>query len=131
MSCVSNAIIRQLEEPYASYDWDIEVFEDDNINAFAMPGGYIGVHSGLILAAMSESELAAVLAHEVSHVTQRHMARIAVGDLWPDEIVIFDVDVETACRQHMTSERGCRRLAIGAGDAHHLVRRQRRPRLCK
>lgn len=48
---------------------------DGSINAFAMPGGYIGVHSGLILSAQSESELAGVLAHEVSHVTQRHIAR--------------------------------------------------------
>lgn len=48
---------------------------DPTINAFAMPGGYIGVHSGLILAAQSESELAAVLAHEIAHVTQRHIAR--------------------------------------------------------
>lgn len=48
---------------------------DSSINAFAMPGGYIGVHTGLILAAQSESELAGVLAHELSHVTQRHIAR--------------------------------------------------------
>ena len=48
---------------------------DQNINAFAMPGGYIGVHSGLILSAQSESELAGVMAHEISHVTQRHIAR--------------------------------------------------------
>lgn len=48
---------------------------DPSINAFAMPGGYIGVHTGLILSAESESELAGVLAHEISHVTQRHIAR--------------------------------------------------------
>ncbi len=48
---------------------------DPNINAFAMPGGYIGVHTGLILSAQSESELAGVMAHEISHVTQRHIAR--------------------------------------------------------
>jgi predicted Zn-dependent protease len=48
---------------------------DLSINAFAMPGGFIGVHTGLILAAQSESELAGVLAHEISHVTQRHIAR--------------------------------------------------------
>ncbi len=48
---------------------------DPSINAFAMPGGYIGVHTGLITAAQSESELAGVLAHEISHVTQRHIAR--------------------------------------------------------
>jgi len=48
---------------------------DPAINAFAMPGGFIGVHTGLLLAAQSESELAGVLAHEISHVTQRHIAR--------------------------------------------------------
>ena len=51
------------------------VVEDNRINAFAMPGGFIGVHTGLILASENESELAGVLAHEVSHVTQRHIAR--------------------------------------------------------
>lgn len=45
------------------------------INAFAIPGGYIGVHAGLMLQTQSESELASVLAHEISHVTQRHAAR--------------------------------------------------------
>lgn len=48
---------------------------DPNINAFAMPGGYIGVHTGLIAAAQTESELAGVIGHEIAHVTQRHIAR--------------------------------------------------------
>lgn len=48
---------------------------DPSINAFAMPGGYIGIHTGLLLSAQSESELAGVMAHEISHVTQRHIAR--------------------------------------------------------
>jgi len=51
------------------------VVDNPNINAFAGPGGYIGVHSGLILATQNEDELAAVLAHELAHVTQRHLAR--------------------------------------------------------
>lgn len=45
------------------------------INAFAAPGGYVGINSGLVIATQSESELAAVLAHEIAHVTQRHLAR--------------------------------------------------------
>ena len=45
------------------------------INAFAFPGGYIGTHTGLIMATENESELAGVLAHEISHVTQRHISR--------------------------------------------------------
>lgn len=51
------------------------VVEDPAINAFALPGGFIGVHSGLIMATRNESELAGVLAHEISHVTQRHISR--------------------------------------------------------
>ena len=56
---------------------DIEVFgvRDPVINAFAMPGGFIGLNTGLIVAAGAESEVAGVLAHEIAHVTQRHIAR--------------------------------------------------------
>ncbi|MEZ5499373.1 MAG: M48 family metalloprotease [Steroidobacteraceae bacterium] len=51
------------------------VVRDSRINAFALPGGFVGVNQGLILATQSESELASVLAHEIAHVTQRHIAR--------------------------------------------------------
>lgn len=57
------------------YRFTFFVVNDLAINAFALPGGYVGVHSGLILATESESELAGVLAHEISHVTQRHISR--------------------------------------------------------
>jgi len=50
--------------------------ENPTINAFAGPGGHIGVFSGLVLASENESELAAVLAHEIAHVTQRHLIRL-------------------------------------------------------
>jgi len=59
----------------ARHDFEFFVLRDATLNAFAMPGGYIGVHTGLIMAAQSESELASVLAHEISHVTQHHLAR--------------------------------------------------------
>ena len=58
-----------------SEDFTFFIVHDPSINAFAAPGGYIGVNSGLILTTESESELAAVMAHEITHVTQRHMAR--------------------------------------------------------
>jgi predicted Zn-dependent protease len=57
------------------YDFTFFVVDDPVINAFALPGGYIGVHTGLIEASRNEGELAGVLAHEVAHVTQRHIAR--------------------------------------------------------
>ena len=53
------------------------VVMENDINAFAGPGGYIGVNSGLILITEAESELASVMAHEISHVTQRHLFRAA------------------------------------------------------
>ncbi len=57
-------------------DFEFFLVKDRTLNAFALPGGYIGVHTGLIVTAQSESELAAVLAHEIAHVTQRHIARM-------------------------------------------------------
>ncbi len=57
------------------HEFSFFVIEDPAINAFALPGGYIGVHTGLLEATRNEDELAGVLAHEVAHVTQRHIAR--------------------------------------------------------
>jgi predicted Zn-dependent protease len=60
----------------ARQSFEFFVVKDSMLNAFALPGGYIGVHTGLILSARAESELAGVLAHEISHVTQSHLARL-------------------------------------------------------
>ncbi len=62
--------------PEAGQSFGIFALRDATLNAFALPGGFIGVHSGLILAAQSESELAGVLSHEMAHVTQKHLARL-------------------------------------------------------
>ena len=62
--------------PGARQDFQFFLLRDDTINAFAMPGGFVGVHTGLLLASQTESELASVLAHEISHVTQHHIARM-------------------------------------------------------
>jgi predicted Zn-dependent protease len=63
----------------AKQDFEFFAVPDGQINAFALPGGYIGVHTGLILLTQNESELASVLAHEISHVTQHHIARMIAG----------------------------------------------------
>lgn len=62
--------------PSRHMDFEFFAVRDASINAFALPGGYIGVHSGLVLIAQSEAELASVLAHEIGHVSQRHVARM-------------------------------------------------------
>jgi len=61
--------------PGLRQDFEFFVIRDSSINAFALPGGFIGVHTGLIAASDTESEIASVLAHEMAHVTQRHIAR--------------------------------------------------------
>jgi beta-barrel assembly-enhancing protease len=65
----------EAEAPHIS----VFVIRDPRINAFALPGGYMGVNAGLLTAVRNESELAGVMAHELSHVTQRHIARAMEG----------------------------------------------------
>jgi predicted Zn-dependent protease len=62
--------------PGARQDFEFFAVRDPTINAFALPGGFVGVHTGLLTAAENESEVASVLAHEIAHVTQRHIARL-------------------------------------------------------
>lgn len=62
-------------ELQARFAWRLLLGRDRSVNAFALPGGYLGVHLGLIAVVTSRDELASVLAHELSHVTQRHIAR--------------------------------------------------------
>jgi len=63
----------ELDERFA---WEILLGRDRTVNAFALPGGYFGVHLGLIGVVATRDELASVLAHELSHVTQRHISRL-------------------------------------------------------
>jgi predicted Zn-dependent protease len=70
---VGNKVAAQTND--GDHQFTFFVVEDSRINAFALPGGFIGIHTGLLEATRSEDELAGVLAHEVAHVTQRHIAR--------------------------------------------------------
>jgi predicted Zn-dependent protease len=71
---LGNRLAAHIEGPGQRFE--LFALRDPTLNAFALVGGYLGVHTGLMLAAESESELASVLAHEISHVTQRHQARM-------------------------------------------------------
>lgn len=70
-------LVANSSEPGQSFEFFL--LDDPAVNAFALPGGFIGVNTGLFLLAQSESELASVLSHEISHVTQHHLARMVAG----------------------------------------------------
>jgi predicted Zn-dependent protease len=70
----------------ANFDYYFFAVRDPQLNAFALPGGFIAVHSALLLAAQSESELASVLGHEIGHVVQRHIAR-SIGQQKQDALI--------------------------------------------
>jgi predicted Zn-dependent protease len=73
LNALGQRLVANSDEP--SRQFTFFVVNEPSINAFAGPGGYIGVHTGLFMASENESELAGVLAHEIAHVTQHHLAR--------------------------------------------------------
>lgn len=72
VTCVVNAIVRELPAEQRQINWESAVFVDDNPNAFALPGGKVGVHTGIFTVARDQDQLAAVIAHEIGHVIARH-----------------------------------------------------------
>jgi predicted Zn-dependent protease len=72
VTCIANAVTTAI--PGNNTPWEVKVFESKEVNAFALPGGHIGVYTGLLKVATTQDQLAAVLGHEVSHVLAHHSA---------------------------------------------------------
>ena len=72
VGCVVNAIVRQLPEPWNRQRWDHALFENAETNAWALPGGNVGIYTGIFKAARNQDQLAGVVAHEIGHVVSRH-----------------------------------------------------------
>ena len=84
VQCVADAVVREIPASYqqSASQWQVVLFASDEINAFALPGGRIGVYTGLFKAVKDQDQLAAVLGHEVSHVLARHSnERLSQGQL--------------------------------------------------
>lgn len=89
---------------------------DASINAFAMPGGFIGIHTGLVAAAQTESELAGVVAHEIGHVSQRHIARGLVQQK-QDSLIMMAALVAAMVAARGSSQAPEAALALGQAAA--------------
>jgi predicted Zn-dependent protease len=71
VQCVVGAIVRELPANWQG-GWESAVFQDNNANAFALPGGKVGIYTGIFNVARNQDQLAAVIAHEIGHVVSRH-----------------------------------------------------------
>lgn len=94
--CVTNAIVSVLSpeqmQGLAVDEWRVEVFADDSANAFALPGGRIGVHTGMLDVATTPSQLAAVIGHEIGHVLAQHgNARVSNSQLAQTGLAVTSV----------------------------------------
>ncbi|KAF7774013.1 hypothetical protein PCIT_a0387 [Pseudoalteromonas citrea] len=72
VKCIATHLIAELPSNYANQEWEVVVFKEPSANAFALPGGKIGVHTGLLNVAKDQNQLAAVMGHEVGHVIAEH-----------------------------------------------------------
>lgn len=72
VQCVTDHLIKRLPATYANSPWQVVVFNDAQMNAFALPGGKIGVYQGLLNVAETQHQLAAVIGHEIGHVIAQH-----------------------------------------------------------
>lgn len=72
VTCVTNAVIRELPSQWQQLRWETAVFQNNNPNAFALPGGKVGVYTGIFSVARDQNQLAGVIAHEIGHVLSRH-----------------------------------------------------------
>jgi predicted Zn-dependent protease len=100
----------------ANFDFYFFAVRDPRINAFALPGGFIGVHSELILTAQNESQLASVLAHEIGHVAQRHIARM-IGNQKQDALIPLTSLILAALTMHASPDAAMGLASGGLGLA--------------
>jgi len=72
VQCITDAIVEVLPAEQRNLDWQIRVFESEQPNAFALPGGYMGVNTGMLDIATNQNQLASVVGHEIGHVIANH-----------------------------------------------------------
>ncbi len=95
VACVTQSLAEEVESGHAPATWEFTVFEDPTPNAFALPGGKIGVHSGLLDVAETDAQLAAVLGHEMAHVLAQHSnERISASQVADLALLIADATTD-------------------------------------
>lgn len=107
-----------------TYNFFFFPIRDETLNAFALPGGFIAVHTGTIIAAHTESELAGVMGHEIGHVTQRHIARMIEGQKSNLAITIGSVLLAILAARAGGNSGGHAAAAIAMGSQAAMIQSQ-------
>lgn len=112
VQCITQALAEVVPEQYHRDDWDVEIFDSETVNAFALPGGYIGVYVGMIRLAENQHQLAAVMGHEIGHVMAEHSnERVSQNLLMSGALV----GAELAFSNRPASQRAMIMAAVGVG----------------
>jgi predicted Zn-dependent protease len=72
VQCIADELLKHVDSSVYQGEWEVVVFDDDQVNAFALPGGKIGVYTGLLKVAKNQHQVAAVVGHEIGHVIAKH-----------------------------------------------------------
>ncbi|PWK87736.1 M48 family metallopeptidase [Fulvimonas soli] len=110
-TCVANALVAVLPAPWNTQQWEVQIVGDDSANAFALPGGRIGVNRGMFKVATDQDQLAVVLGHELSHVVARHGAE-RVSDNYAAQAAVLAGSVYAGTRG---TNAGYAAAALGLG----------------
>ncbi|MBA3988329.1 M48 family metallopeptidase [Aliidiomarina maris] len=112
VACITNAIAEVVPERYHRDNWEFEIFDSETINAFALPGGYLGVYVGMIRLAENQHQLAAVMGHEIGHVMAEHSnERVSQNLILTGALVGTDL----AFSNRSASQRAMIMAAVGVG----------------
>ena len=110
VSCVAKAVTAQVPSSYGISDWEVVVFDSKQVNAFALPGGKIGVYSGLLDVAKNQDQLATVIGHELTHVLAQHSnERLSRSQITGLGLAAADIALGTS------EYRGATMAALGLG----------------
>ncbi|MEW5834282.1 MAG: M48 family metallopeptidase [Pseudomonadota bacterium] len=110
-TCVANALVAVLPPPWNANQWEVQIVGDDSANAFALPGGRIGVNRGMFKIATDQDQLAVVLGHELAHVVARHGAE-RVSDNYAAQAAVLAGTVYAGSRG---TDTGYAAAALGLG----------------
>lgn len=102
IQCIAKELLQHVDNSVYGGEWEVIVFDDDQVNAFALPGGKIGVYTGLLDVAINQHQIAAVVGHEIGHVIAKHgnermsnNALIGIGQQATSQILVASEVAQT------------------------------------